>query len=145
MKYFWKALDDYLTADATLVSLTGHTTPNPRIFKGYPETVAIYPVLVYYDKESTPAIPDSTPIFLWTKVCIVPIAKNELLVSDIQDRIKQLLDQKNIILKDAYMDISNADICNRMTNLLKIGKIERDEKTDSWSNEIEVEFHWNKL
>jgi hypothetical protein len=32
-----------------------------------------------------------------------------------------------------------------MTNLLKIGKIERDEKTDSWSNEIEVEFHWNKL
>jgi len=52
MIYLKKAIYDDLVADTELVALTGHTISIPKIFRGYPDSVSVYPCVAFWD-EST--------------------------------------------------------------------------------------------
>ena len=50
MIYLKKAIYDDLVADVELVALIGHSVSTPKIFKGYPDSISVYPCVAFWEE-----------------------------------------------------------------------------------------------
>lgn len=137
MKLFWKALKAKLIADATLLAFF---TDSKQIYRGFPKKGAVYPALSFTSSQSTPTVFNGPSNVKTSTIDFHCCAKKDLTVIDIADRISLLLDNG---VTNYWFDITNADICNGMTNFrFRDTEPEFDEDLDIYIVSVVADFYW---
>ena len=133
-----------LTADATLVSLTGHTGNDPRIMLGFPNIkLAVYPCLCYTELSLNSVVKDGPTGLNETLINFVAFSKTLPTVTDIISRLKTLFDSNGVTQVNSFLDFSNSYICNRFTIFKSIGECDHDSDLDIYFQNIVAKVIWS--
>jgi len=138
---FLEALVTALQADVgagSLVALTGHTTPNPRILRGRPPKLGTTPFLGVCEYPSTPLVKDHTFIKRYL-VSIIAFAGKDITAIQISDRVEVLFHKMNED-NNSYFDFTNEDV--KIYSALWKGRIKakKDDDLDVYCDENLIEI-----
>lgn len=125
-----------LKADATLVSLLGHTGGTPRIGRDMPPEAGKAPYVGVSILSESPSIPDvpfhKRYLMVWTVT-----ATSDISALEIGDHLETLLDNA-VTDSAAFWDFSTSSIVANSVKLRNRGSLLRDEKLDLWQNKLTV-------
>lgn len=139
----YRAIKTKLTADSTLVSLTGHSSSDPRIFLGYPTiNSAAYPCLCYSEINIKSAVDDGPTGVNKALVNFVAFSKTKVTVTDIISRLKTLLDSDNVTQENSFLDFTDNYICNKFTIFNSISECDFISEYDVFTQSLMAKIIW---
>lgn len=138
---FIAAIVDKLRLDATLVSLTTHTTGDKRIAADMPLTAPKVPYLAVNEGTQFPLDSDVPTKFKRAEVDFIAItsANNKLVCQQILDRLEVLLHSSD---NTSYWNISNASLRNLSTKFVSRDYPEYNKDANVWVGSVTVQFVW---
>ena len=141
MKKLWKAIDDKLVADVSLVALTGYTTTNCTIARADAPDKDKSKGVYFKDVFSETLKGANTNKIKMTDVDFMLVGSSLLECSDIRDRLEALFENADI--KKAFLDFSNSEVYCMFSKILDMEGIEYNEKTNVWETTVSVEITWS--
>jgi len=130
-----------LRTDATLVSLTGHTSSDMRIGRDSPGTKPKKPFLGILLFQSVPMLGADVTNLQRAVTWITAYSTKELTCIDIADRVEKLLHVDNPT-NLTYYDFTGGTITNKMTRFVSRSRQLKDQNTDTWSITIKANVMW---
>lgn len=139
----YRALKTKLTGDSTLVTLTGHSSSDPRIIYGYPTiNSAVYPCLCYTEVHIKSAVDDGPTGVNQALINFVAFSKTKPTVTDIISRLKTLLDADNTSQVSSFLDFTDSYICNKFTIFKSIGECDFVSEYDVFTQNLTAKIIW---
>lgn len=137
IKRFCKSLDAFFSADATLISLTGHSASDPRIYILSGDEELIRPCLVLKIFDTTLMTQDVDGVYE-TEVQAIAYSDSRLTSMDIAGAVISLCKQNTTTLRDASFNANNIrsmgikalGISETTESLLEPTSIRRTERSD---------------
>lgn len=136
---FLSALVTALQSDVNLVTLTGHTSSDPRIFRGFPAKSGKTPALAVLRRVSTPVIKEHTFIKRYL-ISLIGCGGKEFNAIQISDRVEELVHVMNIGSAVSYYNFSNADVTVYSTLWKSRVQSKFDEEVDYFKDENIIEI-----
>ena len=150
MIYLDSALYTLLTGNADLVGLTGHTSGDPKIILQFPDQVASYPAIAFWEESTGNQLPDvdeikssqynigvmvgaanSTSYASWT-------TQGRLLCDRILDRLVQLFSPGSL----ASLDFSTSQVQTLGVVLQSKLPVRFEEEIDVYRGDITLRINW---
>lgn len=140
---FLAAVVDAAKADATLVSLTGHTDSMPKIGLDRPNIKGVVPFLAIVHDQTVPAIPNALQSFKRTTIEYKAYAgiQAQLTCARIADRIETLLGASGNADLTKW-NVSTASLHNKQTRYRRTEGPLIDEDEDVAYFSVFAEFWW---